>query len=173
MTVPPRERTSALQRPHILIVTDDPGLKEFMSEGLTYGGFWTSSVASALQTLEVFRLRSFDLVLLDADLGGMGAMELLRRLRGRSDRARDAPRTDVPILLVTDRRDNIDPAEGAAAGLDGVLAAPIELEEVVPHLHQVVLSWRETHPGRPMADAAAQARPTDGTTSDRTPPTPA
>ena len=156
VTVPPKDRPSVSARPHVLIVTDDPDLKEFLAEGLVYGGFWTSTVASALQTLEVFRLRSFDLVLIDAHLGGIGALELLRRLRGRSDRAPQAARTDVPVLLIAE-----DPApptpETIEAGADNILAAPLELEEIVPRLHQVVAAWRRDHPDRPMADAAAQA----------------
>ncbi|MEZ4624469.1 MAG: hypothetical protein R2843_06700 [Thermomicrobiales bacterium] len=58
------------QRPHVLIVSDDQGLAEFLSEGLTIAGFWTSVIASALQTLEVFRLRTFDLIIVDAALDG-------------------------------------------------------------------------------------------------------
>ncbi len=159
MTVPPRERATAAARPHVLVVTDDPGLKDFLAEGLMYGGFWTSSVASGLQTLEVFRLRSFDLVLVDAHLGGIGALELLRRLRGRSERAPQAARTDVPILLVTDQPAVVDQTGAEQAGADGILTAPIELEEIVPRLHQIVDEWRSAHPGRPMADVAAQAKP--------------
>ncbi len=159
MTVPPRDRVSVTARPHVLVVTDAPGLKEFLSEGLVYGGFWTSTVANALQTLEVFRLRSFDLVLIDAHLGGMGALELLRRLRGRSTRAPQAARTDVPILLVTDEPAAADPSDARESGADGILTAPIELEEIVPRLHQIIEDWRAEHPGRPMADAAAQGKP--------------
>ena len=91
---------SALQRPHILIVSDDRDLSEFLAEGLVYAGFWTSVIAEAMQALEVFRLRSFDALLLDASLGGIGARELLRRLRGRSDRATATARTYIPILVL-------------------------------------------------------------------------
>ena len=58
------------------------------------------AIADAIQTLEVFRLRSFDALLLDAGLGGIGAIELLRRLRARSDRAPATERTDIPILVL-------------------------------------------------------------------------
>ena len=64
----------ALQRPHVLIVSDDPELTAFLGEGLVYAGFWTSAIASAVQALEVFRLRSFDVLVLDAALGGIGAI---------------------------------------------------------------------------------------------------
>lgn len=147
-------------RPHVLIVSADPEPREFLVEGLMYGGFWTSAIASAIQTLEVFRLRSFDLVLIDATLTGFGAIELVRRLRGRSDREDAAtPRTDVPIFLFSGGIDEIEPRTAVAAGADGVFSAPIDLEELVPRLHGIVADWRATHPNRPWADAAAQLRP--------------
>ena len=149
--------TSATERLHVLIVSDDPELQEFLAEGLLYGGFWTSTVASAIQTLEVFRLRSFDLVLIDAALAGLGALELLGRLRGRSHRAAPgAPRTDVAILLVAGDPGEIEPETATAAGADGVIAAPIELAELIPNLHAAVAAWRTAHPDRPIADVASQ-----------------
>ncbi|CAA9538497.1 MAG: hypothetical protein AVDCRST_MAG59-575 [uncultured Thermomicrobiales bacterium] len=146
-------------RPHLLIVGDDPDLAGFLAEGLLLAGFWTSTVASPFQALEVFRLRSFDLVLLDAALGGFGAVELLRRLRGRSDRAATgAQRTDIPILLVTADITEVDPAVATAAGANGVLAAPLDLEEIAPRIFHVIEAWRARHPDRRWADETALAR---------------
>ena len=156
----PGPRATARQRPHVLVVTDDPGLKEFLAEGLVVGGFWLSTVGSAIQTLEVFRLRSFDLVLVDAALGGIGAVELVRRLRGRSDRAAgQAPRTDVPILFVAASTAEIDAERVQAVGADGILLAPLELADVIATLFAVIATWRAAHPDRPYADEVAQLRP--------------
>lgn len=147
---------SALARPHVLIVTDDPDLSTFLSEGLVYGGFWTSTVASGIQTLEVFRLRTFDLVLIDAALGDLSATEVIRRLRGRSDRdATESARTDVPILLLAAAPEELGAIDAATLGVDGALIAPLDLEEILPYLHAVVTSWRAAHPDRPWADAAS------------------
>lgn len=158
-----RSTDSALGRPHVLVVADDADLQAFLSEGLLYAGFWTSGVASAIQTLEVFRLRSFDLVLIDAALSGLGATELVCRLRGRSSRAAAGqPRTDVPILLVTDDPAAVDDEAAARVGVDGVLVAPLDLESIAPRLFGIVAAWRRAHPDRPWADAAAQA-PRDAT----------
>src|SRR5690606_15916641 len=77
---------SALERPHLAIVTDDLSLSHFLTEGLLYEGFWTSAIGSGLQFLEVLRLRSFDAVLLDAGIGDISAEEVIRRMRGTSDR---------------------------------------------------------------------------------------
>ena len=148
---------SATERPHVLIVSDDRELREFLGEGLVYAGFWTSVVASAIQALEVLRLRSFDLVLVDAALAGIGGLELVQRLRGRSSRGRTgAARTDIPLLLVAGGPDEIEPVAAAEVGADAVLTAPIELEEAALLLHEIVVSWRRLHPDRPFADVAAR-----------------
>jgi CheY-like chemotaxis protein len=155
----PARPSTAAQRPHVLVVTDDGDLKDFLAEGLVLGGFWISSVASAFQALEVFRLRSFDLVLVDAALGGIGAIELVRRLRGRSDRvAGDEARTDVPLLFVAATSDEIDGQAAEAVGANGVLVAPLDLEHLVPRLFRVIADWRSIHPERPWADQVAQLR---------------
>jgi DNA-binding response OmpR family regulator len=145
---------SALERPHVLIVSDDPDLSAFLSEGLIYGGFWTSTVASGIQTLEVFRLRSFDVALVDAALHDLDAAEVVRRLRGRSDRSgTDRRRIDIPILFIAAAPDELNSISPNEVGADGVFVAPLDLERIVPELHAVVAKWRAAHPGRPWADA--------------------
>ncbi|MCC6792252.1 MAG: response regulator transcription factor, partial [Thermomicrobiales bacterium] len=103
------DQRSALARPHVLILGDDLDLTSFLSEGLTIGGFWTSVIASGIQALEVFRLRTFDLVLIDVAMKGMGALEVIRRLRLPG--AEDSPRTDIPILAIAAGLDEVDPEE--------------------------------------------------------------
>src|SRR5215207_4699022 len=147
--------TPALQRPHVLIVSDDPELTGFLGEGLVYAGFWTSVIASAVQALEVFRLRSFDVMVLDAALGGIGAIELLRRLRGHSDRTTHTERTDIPILIIAASRGELDPLLAEQVGADGVLLAPIELEQLAAVLGRTVTNWRALHPDRRWADEVA------------------
>jgi CheY-like chemotaxis protein len=110
-----------------------------------------------LQVLEVFRLRTFDLILIDAALGGLGALEVVRRLRGRSARVgQDSPRTDIPIVVIAADPSEIDAGEAMASGVDEIVLAPLDLETLVPHLHQIIARWRAEHPGRPWADELAQ-----------------
>ena len=151
--------TSALERPHVLIVSADSDLTAFLGEGLIYAGFWTSVIADALQALEVFRLRSFDIILLDAALGGIGALEFVQRLRGRSDRATAEVRSDIPLVLIA--ADASEVPAGIQHGDDpaATLLAPIELPEIAAALMQAVVAWRALHPHRPWADAAALGEP--------------
>lgn len=145
----------ALQRPHVLIVSDDPELVAFLGEGLVYAGFWTSAIASSVQALEVFRLRSFDAMVLDAALRGIGALELLRRLRSKSNRATTAERTDIPILVIAASSSELDPDLAESAGADRVVLAPIELEQLAGDLGRAITTWRASHPDRKWADEAA------------------
>ena len=94
---PKTRKESALQMPEILVISGDIGLSHFLTEGLLLEGFWTSSVAGGFQALEVFRLRQFDLVLLDATIGDIGPAELVRRLRSAPIGVRR--RSNIPAPL--------------------------------------------------------------------------
>lgn len=156
-----RPRLAARQqyeRPHILVVTDDPDLAAFLEEGLPLGGFWMSLIASGIQALEVFRLRQFDLVLIDLELGSFRSLELIRRLRGLSDRATgEAPRTTAPIVTIA-TEESLDAADRDTLGIADAMKAPLNIEEVVQRLHEVFTAWRQANPDVPLADASAAAR---------------
>lgn len=122
---------SALERPHLAIVTDDLSLSHFLTEGLLYEGFWTSAIGSGLQFLEVLRLRTFDAVLLDAGLGDISVEEVLRRMRGASDRAAPgSPRSDMPAIVIAGMPGEIPFADVAQAGGQLLLEPPLEIEDV-------------------------------------------
>lgn len=122
---------SALERPHIAIVSGDLSLTRFLTEGLLYEGFWTSGIGSGLQFLEVLRLRSFEAAILDAGLGDISVPEVLRRMRGISDRVSDdSARNDMPVMVIAGFAGEIDLAEIIEAGGQGLLEPPLELEDV-------------------------------------------
>lgn len=156
----PRPRLEARktnERPHVLVVSDDPDLAEFLAEGLPLGGFWTSVIANGLQALEVFRLRQFDLVVVDAGMQSFHAAEFLLRLRGASELDRGGvSRTTAPAVLIAASAGDIESGSvpGADLGVAATLVAPLELEEIVRVLHQVFENWRRDHPDTPLADAA-------------------
>lgn len=141
------------ERPHVLIISDDPTLAEFLNEGLPLGGFWTTVIASGLQALEIFRLRQFDLVVLDWELGSFGAHEFLRRLRGVSTRSgRSRPRTNAPVVLIAERPIDLPESERAVLGVNRALNAPLEIDDVARELHSVFDEWRYSFPDVPLSD---------------------
>ncbi|MDQ3694207.1 MAG: response regulator [Chloroflexota bacterium] len=161
MSQNPARRRTATVRPHVLVVTNDQDLRDFLQEGLLLGGFWVSVIASGVQTLEVFRLRSFDLVVIDAALTGISAIELIRRLRREpGDERPGVPRTDVPLLLIAESP--TDEAEAISAGVSAVIVPPIDLEALLSLLHDTIHHWRHRHPNRPWADQMAQMSNREG-----------
>lgn len=162
MSAPLRPRLDARrtnERPHVLVVTDDSELAAFLTEGLPLGGFWVSVIANGLQVLEVFRLRQFDLLAVDADLQAFDAAELLRRLRGVStlDSGDGAPRTTIPAVLISSGAPDVR-FNDQRLGIERSLVAPLELDEIVRSLHEVFGMWRQANPDAPLADSANLSR---------------
>lgn len=156
MNRPKLEARLANERPHVLIVSDDESLGSFLTEGLPLGGFWTSIISSGLQALEVFNLRQFDLVIIDWNMRTFGAMEFLRRLRGKSSRDRSGrSRSSAPVVIIGSDDERPSRFDVADLGVDALLAPPLELEEIVRTLHTVFSEWRSAHPDTLLADVAA------------------
>jgi CheY-like chemotaxis protein len=118
------------------------------------GGFWTSLISHGLQVLEVFRLRQFDLIVIDRDLGTFDAIELIERLRGSSGSDAAGARTDKPIVVISSDDPRLSTADQQRLGIVKILQAPIELEDVVRELHATFADWRQHHPDAPLADEA-------------------
>lgn len=143
-----------------MIVSDDGDLRDFLGQGLLLAGFWTSAIASGIQAIEVFRLRRFDLILIDAKIGGLSAGEVVRRLRNQGPGAHDRqPLTRVPIVVVDPPLSDDERERLASAGADVLLEPPLEIEEVAIRLMTLVVDWHEANPDEPWADASVlQAR---------------
>jgi DNA-binding response OmpR family regulator len=144
------------QRPHILIVSDDQGLAQFLSEGLVIAGFWTSVIASALQTIEVFRLRTFDAVIVDAALEGLGARQLLLRLHG--EEGRSTPLTNRPVVVIAGSTGELSETDAERLGAISIYYPPLDIEPLAVDLFGIVETWRQRNPGELWADEAAQRR---------------
>jgi len=142
-------------RPHVLIVSDDQGLSGFLQEGLLIAGFWTSVVASSLQTLELFRLRTFDAMIVDVALEGLGADELVQRLRRTGE---SGPRTDIPIVAIAGSAAEISPELRRLLGDEAFILPPIGIADLAMYLFGIVRAWRDAHPDRPWSDRAAQEK---------------
>ncbi|HET9660092.1 MAG TPA: hypothetical protein VFP05_07145 [Thermomicrobiales bacterium] len=130
---------SALERPHLAIVTQDLSLSHFLTEGLLYEGFWTSAIGSGLQFLEVLRLRTFDAVIFDAGLGDIAVDEVLRRMRGKSDRVPEgSPPSDMPAMVIAGIPGEIELAAVRTAGGQALLEPPLEIEDVAAAMRDLL-----------------------------------
>jgi two-component system response regulator MtrA len=106
----------------ILLVEDDPSIREVTAIGLEAAGFSVTSANDGAIALERFAAEPFDLVLLDIMLPRVDGLEVCRRIRRSST---------VPIVMLTARGDTIDIVVGLEAGADDYVKKPFEVPELV------------------------------------------
>ena len=107
---------------HILLVEDDPSIREVTALGLRAAGFTVSTAADGVEGLERWRTASPDLVLLDVMLPRMDGLEVCRAIR------REAT---TPIVMLTARADTIDVVVGLESGADDYVRKPFDMPELV------------------------------------------
>jgi DNA-binding response OmpR family regulator len=126
----------ASQYPEVLVVSGDLSLSQFLSEGLTESGFWISIVRSGLQALEVFRLRGFDALIIDAAVSDLPLDDLIRRLRSDDVAGAGTPRQSAatPVVVIAGIAEELNPYDVQALDLQAVFVAPFELEDLASTL---------------------------------------
>ncbi|MGV8977807.1 MAG: response regulator transcription factor [Cellulomonas sp.] len=131
----------------VLIVEDDPSLGEALSEGLRLQGFGPVWVRTGLDGLAA--APDADVVLLDLGLPDLDGLEVCRRIRAVSD---------VSVIMLSARGDELDRVLGLEAGADDYLVKPFSSRELVARLHG--LERR-----RDRAELAGQSQPPAALTS--------
>jgi two-component system response regulator MtrA len=106
----------------ILLVEDDPSIRETTALGLEAAGFKVSAAADGRAGLERFGAERFDLVVLDLMLPGLDGREVCREIRKTSS---------VPIVILSARSDTVDVVVGLELGADDYVTKPFELPELV------------------------------------------
>jgi two-component system response regulator MtrA len=106
----------------ILLIEDDPSIREVTAIGLRNAGFTVESADDGRAGLDRFEAANFDLVLLDVMLPRMDGLEVARAIRRTST---------IPIVMLTARADTIDVVVGLEAGADDYVRKPFEVPELV------------------------------------------
>ena len=109
----------------VLIVEDDDAIAEPLAKGLAREGFAVERVATGAAALEA---PPTDLVLLDLGLPDIGGYDVCRRLRASSD---------VPIIVITARGEEIDRVLGLELGADDYVVKPFGFRELVARVRAV------------------------------------
>ena len=113
----------------VLIVEDDEGISEFVELELKHEGYETVLAKSGREGLEKFEGENPDMVLLDVMLPEMNGLEVLRRIRSKSN---------VPVILETARGETIDKINGLNSGADDYISKPFEIEELLARMNAVL-----------------------------------
>lgn len=113
----------------LLIVDDDPRLREMLRKYLEGEGFSVSLVGDGAAMRKVMAERPIDLVLLDLVMPGEDGLTLAREIRARSE---------TPIIILSGKGDTIDRVVGLELGADDYIGKPFHLREVLARVKTVL-----------------------------------
>ena len=135
----------------VLVVEDEVNIRELVCLHLRHEGYACDDVGDGKAALERMRTERYDLLVLDLMLPGLDGLSLCRAVRNGERNA------DVPILMLTARREESDKVVGLESGADDYLTKPFGVRELVARARALL-----RRPRRAPADAAAVANGVDG-----------
>jgi two-component system response regulator RegX3 len=124
----------------ILVVEDEPTLRETLAEALEADGFAVVQAADGRAALERFRAEPPDLVLLDLMLPELSGLEVTRHIRAESS---------VPIVMLTARDAELDKVVGLEMGADDYVTKPFSFRELSARIRAVLRRGEATGPPLP------------------------
>jgi two-component system response regulator PrrA len=128
-------------QPNVLVVDDDPAIREALDRALRLEGFAVSTRGDGSAALATLEDEPPDVMVLDVMMPGLSGVEVIRRLRAGGH--------ELPVCVLSARDELADRVEGLRAGADDYLVKPFELEELVARLH-ALLRRRPEHPAVPL-----------------------
>jgi two-component system OmpR family response regulator len=111
------------QQPKVLVIDDEPGVRELISEALSISEITAVQAADGLEALSFLRRERFDLLILDINMPKLDGLALLEKLRTEG--------MSVPVLMLSARADKSDINQGLRIGADDYLTKPFSIEELV------------------------------------------
>jgi two-component system OmpR family response regulator len=140
---------------NILVVDDDAEIRDLVAEYLTEHGYHVAVARDGPAMRAALAARRPDLIVLDLMLPGEDGLSLCRDLRAKSD---------LPIIMLTARREEIDRILGIEMGADDYLGKPFSPRELLARIKSVLRRTR----GSPAALGDAKRQRFAGWTLDRT-----
>jgi len=137
--------------PRILVVEDEPNIRELVSLHLGLEGYACDGVGDGLEALACAEAHRFDLMVIDVMSPGLDGLALCRAVRnGRTNH-------DVPILILTARREESDKVVGLESGADDYLTKPFGVRELVARARALL-----RRPRQPVLAGAEDVEPAEG-----------
>ncbi len=132
---------------HVLVVDDDPKLRELLRRYLTENQFEVSLAQDGPAMTRLVQRQAFDLIVLDLMLPGEDGLSIVRRLRGAND--------NTPVIMLTAKGDDVDRIVGLEMGADDYLAKPFNPRELLARMHAVLRRQPPADaPGAPSSEPA-------------------
>ncbi len=117
---------------NILLVEDDQQIARIMRDTLIRSGYSVTWATTGLEGLQDFQSGNYDLVLIDLMLPEMNGFTLCKNIRWKSD---------VPIIIVSARKDDVDKVEGLGLGADDYIPKPFSLTELEARVNSHLRRW--------------------------------
>ena len=134
----------------VLIVEDEPNIRELVCLHLGLEGYECVPVGDGREALRLATEQSFDLIVLDVMIPGLDGVTVCRAIR------RHPVHGDVPIMMLTARRDESDKILGLDSGADDYLTKPFGVRELVARARALLRRPRQpsgsTTSGAPKSD---------------------
>ena len=125
----------------ILIVDDDPAIREMISLALANGGYEVQQAGNTMDARQAMSRQTPDLILLDWMLPGQSGFEFARSLQ------RDASFKQIPIIMLTARGQEEDKVAALEAGADDYVAKPFSISELLARIKAVLRRTRQDSGG--------------------------
>lgn len=119
-------RQAPAMAPSVLLVEDEPGIVDFVKRGLQAEGFSVQAAVDGAEGQRRALTESFDVIVLDLMLPGVGGMEILERLH--------EAKPELPVIVLTARGDVEDRVAGLDAGAVDYLVKPFSLAELLARM---------------------------------------
>jgi two-component system, OmpR family, response regulator len=130
-----------LASPHVLVVDDDPAIRELISDYLGQHELRISAVADGRAMRALLAAEVVDLIVLDLKLKGEDGMGIARKLRDESA---------IPIVMLTGRAEEADRVMGLELGADDYLTKPFSPRELLARVRTILRRRKaEVRQGRP------------------------
>ena len=127
----------------ILVVDDDPRLRDLLRRYLTDQGFSVLTAEDSQEMTKIWHREHVDLLVLDLMLPGEDGLSVCRRLRGNHD--------NTPIIMLTARAEEIDRIIGLEMGADDYLSKPFNPRELLARINALCVAAAATNTPEPQA----------------------
>lgn len=122
--------------PHVLVVDDEPEIRELLADLLSSHGFQPLLAADGQQMREQFATNKVDLLLLDLRLRNEDGMDLARSVHSEYD---------LPILMLTGKGDETDRILGLELAADDFMMKPFNNRELIARIRALLRRTKSTH----------------------------
>ncbi|HYR34192.1 MAG TPA: response regulator [Burkholderiales bacterium] len=125
--------TSAASQSHVLVVDDDPAMRQLVSGYLQENALRVTAVDTGAAMQQALAEHAIDLLVLDLRLASEDGMQLARRLREESA---------IPIIIVTGKTDEADRVMGLEFGADDYVTKPFSPRELLARIRAVLRRYQ-------------------------------